>query len=79
MRYTRDPGIAENVAWYRAQAEVASLMRVAVSLIGGKDWMGGYNCLLNLFDVLIQYQAALDRLDVCGEGLRGGECAFSSD
>lgn len=31
-------------------------MRVAFTLIGGKDWTGGYNYLLNLLTVLGQYQ-----------------------
>lgn len=31
-------------------------MRVAFTLIGGKDWTGGYNYLLNLLNVLGQYQ-----------------------
>ncbi len=35
-------------------------MRVAFTLIGGKDWTGGYNYLLNLLNVLGQYQK--DRL-----------------
>lgn len=35
-------------------------MRVAFTLIGGKDWTGGYNYLLNLLHVLGQHQ--MDRL-----------------
>lgn len=35
-------------------------MRVAFTLIGGKDWTGGYNYLLNLLSVLVQHQK--DRL-----------------
>lgn len=31
-------------------------MRVAFTLIGGKDWTGGYNYLLNLLNVLGQHQ-----------------------
>lgn len=31
-------------------------MRVAFTLIGGKDWTGGYNYLLNLLSVLVQHQ-----------------------
>ncbi len=47
-------------------------MRIAFTLIGGKDWTGGHNYLLNLLDVLIRYQP--DRLtpvlflgEDCGE------------
>ena len=32
------------------------MIRVAFTLIGGKDWTGGYNYLLNLLNVLGQYQ-----------------------
>ena len=32
-------------------------MRVAFTLIGGKNWTGGQNYLLNLLDVLVRYQA----------------------
>jgi glycosyltransferase involved in cell wall biosynthesis len=32
------------------------MMRVAFTLIGGKDWTGGHNYLLNLLSVLGQYQ-----------------------
>jgi glycosyltransferase involved in cell wall biosynthesis len=31
-------------------------MRVAFTVIGGKNWTGGYNYLLNLFKVLAQYK-----------------------
>jgi glycosyltransferase involved in cell wall biosynthesis len=31
-------------------------MRLAFTLIGGKDWTGGYNYLLNLLSVLAQYK-----------------------
>ena len=48
-------------------------MRVAFTLIGGKDWTGGYNYLLNLLHVLGQHQR--DRLtpvlfvgEACTEG-----------
>jgi glycosyltransferase involved in cell wall biosynthesis len=48
-------------------------MRVAFTLIGGKDWTGGYNYLLNLLSVLVQHQK--DRLtpvlfvsEICTEG-----------
>jgi len=48
-------------------------MRVAFTLIGGKDWTGGYNYLLNLLHVLGQHQ--MDRLtpvlfvgEACTEG-----------
>ncbi len=33
-------------------------MRIAFTLIGGSDWTGGHNYLLNLLDVLIRYQSA---------------------
>ena len=48
-------------------------MRVAFTLIGGKDWTGGYNYLLNLLHVLGRHQ--MDRLipvlfvgEACTEG-----------
>ncbi|WP_310446594.1 glycosyltransferase family 1 protein [Thiobacillus sp.] len=48
-------------------------MRIAFTLIGGKDWTGGYNYLLNLLHVLGQHQQ--DRLtpvlfvgEACTEG-----------
>lgn len=48
-------------------------MRVAFTLIGGKDWTGGYNYLLNLLHVLGQHR--MDRLspvlfvgEACTEG-----------
>jgi glycosyltransferase involved in cell wall biosynthesis len=34
------------------------LIRVAFTLIGGRDWTGGRNYLFNLLDVLIRHQAA---------------------
>lgn len=49
------------------------MIRVAFTLIGGKDWTGGYNYLLNLLNVLGQHQ--MDRLtpvlfvgEACTEG-----------
>ncbi len=32
------------------------MIRIAFTLIGGKDWTGGYNYLLNLLNVLVQHQ-----------------------
>jgi len=34
-------------------------MRVAFTLIGGKNWTGGQNYLLNLLDVLVRHQATM--------------------
>lgn len=47
-------------------------MRMAFTLIGGKDWTGGYNYLLNLLQVLGRYQSdGLTPVLFVGEGVDG--------
>lgn len=55
-------------------------MRVAFTVIGGKDWTGGYNYLLNLLTVLEQHQK--DRLTpvlFVGEACSADDVAAFSD
>ncbi len=53
-------------------------MRIAFTLIGGSDWTGGHNYLLNLLEVLIGYQAAeLTPVLFVGEDL-GTESPFKA-
>lgn len=51
-------------------------MRVAFTLIGGKDWTGGYNYLLNLLNVLGQHQKVrLTPVLFVGEACTEGDIA----
>jgi glycosyltransferase involved in cell wall biosynthesis len=52
------------------------MTRVAFTLIGGRNWTGGYNYLFNLIDTLAEYQSAritpiLFAGEDCGEVLAG--------
>lgn len=52
-------------------------MRVAFTLIGGRDWTGGRNYLINLLDVLVRHQPArLTPVLFVGEDCDEGIAAF---